>query len=357
MPRNVALAGRFAGRASPVISSSVSAFVLTVSSGSSTRANSHARPPSQVSGITVSGARRGSGCTMSRPRSHSIARCAAAASGLTAMRQTVRCSSGSATPVSPTAAVPTSSASSARSAVSNASYSTSPAGPIVIGCGRPVALPATSSCIRQGLSTAARVSVEAVTSSRNTIVPPARRPSTSSSASARTAGSTSRRRSSRSVAHTGCRPEPRRATAVVAVACTRTGPRTRGRSSTSSPSSGAEGSPFAVSVASSASASSAGTMSSETGVWSWRLENSPRRSTSRIVAASAAHGLPARPRGVVLRLSSVMPPRRPAESSSSTSCVSPVPSVTLARTCPTRGHEIRTAVAALAVAMSAASNW
>ena len=342
MPRSVALLGRGSGASSPsAISLMVWAFMLITSSGSNTSANSHGRPPSHVSGITTSGARRGSGCTMSRPVSQSMASWAGAACGLTAMRAMLRRSRASTAPVSLTATVPTSCAKSARSTVSSCSKSVSPAcdGPSTIGRGRPLALPATSNCIRQGTSTAAWAEAEAPISSINTSAPAERRPSAIVSIRVRTAGSTRRRRSSRSVAQAGCREGPRLVVGVLTVTVVGA-PRTGGREpmnrtgrifSSSSPPASAR-SPRSSAGSSSLFASSAATISKVTGVWSLMLGKSSRRSTSRNTAASNAHGLPARPRLLVHRVSSVSPPLRPAESSSMTSCDSPASSVIVART-------------------------
>ena len=205
MPRSVALAGR-GGGASPSASSPTRRFAgrTSSSSGSRTKANSHAWPPSQVSGMTRSGSRRGSGCTTSRPDSQSIARCVAADRGLTTIREIVRRSTGSGRPTAPAAAAPTSCSTSERSWGSSCSSSTS-SGPITTGFGLPVALPATSSCIRDGTMTAARASADAARSSTKVRAPPARRWSGIIRACDRTAGSTSRRRSSSSAAQPGRR--------------------------------------------------------------------------------------------------------------------------------------------------------
>ena len=221
-----------------------------------------------------------------------------------------RRSSGGGRMPSALAEAPSNRASRSRSSRSRSANSTSP-GPITIVRGRPVALPATSNCIRQGARTAARASADAAASSRKSSAPPARRGSGMCTPCDRTVGSTSRRRSSSSAAHGGRRAPPRPADRRLAAGAS-SGVTRAGRGGSSATSSSSK-------PGSSADSMIVPITSSSTGVCSWMPESSPRRSTSRMTAARIAQGLPARPAIVEQRLSSVIPPRRWAESSRNTS--------------------------------------
>ena len=201
---------------------------------------------------------------------------------------------------------------------------------MVIGLGRPQGCPNSSRPMRQGSTTTTRCSA-AAGSSRNIRVPVLFRRSPSAKAAERTAGSTSRRRVSSSVAQAGCRllrrlvgptlpvgPGLPTATLRYRVEVFPVG----GWPASASWRAGELASVFTVaamrSVSSSSAGSSSGTTSSVTGVCSAMPASSPRRSISSNTAATIAQGRPARPSGLVQRLSRIMPPRRLAESSSKT---------------------------------------
>ena len=153
----------------------------------------------------------------------------------------------------------------------------------------------------------------------------------------RNAGSTNRRRFSSSVDHAGCRPFfcPERPSPCRFRFNCRPSDCDWPEYATSFSCRDAEN--FSASISSRSSASST-TISSVTGVCSAIPLSRPRRSTSSRTAATSAHGLPARPSGLVQRLSRIMPPRLFAESSRKTSWFVPSSLESVAWTWPTRGQ-------------------